>query len=363
MKIQDDLSQLIVHSDSPLNAEPTADRLRENFVTPRELFYIRNHGTLPEVDAARYRLEIGGLVNQPLALSLDDLRNNFPKRELLVSLECAGNRRDELSAIAPIPNETPWQAQAIGNGRWAGVALWEVLLAAEAREDAWHVAFEGLDEIVRGENKFSFGGSIPIEKAMSAEVLLAYEMNDAPLSPAHGFPLRLVTPGYIGARSVKWLAKLTLQAEPSANYFQAHAYQLFPPHVRADNADWSKGLRLGEFAVNAVICRPRAGERLKNNLTRVEGYAIGGGGRAVERVDVSTDDGNNWTTADLIGDSAPWVWRFWEVELALERGENEIVARAWDSGANTQPEDAAKIWNFKGYSNNAWHRVKVFIAG
>src|SRR5918912_3042570 len=117
---------LIVHTESPLNAEPPPDRLRENFITPRELFYVRNHGTIPEVDPARYRLAVNGLVRKPLALSLDELRNDFPRRTLTATLQCAGNRRQQLMELAPIPDEVPWQNQAIGNAVWSGVALWEV---------------------------------------------------------------------------------------------------------------------------------------------------------------------------------------------------------------------------------------------
>jgi sulfite oxidase len=351
----------IIHSNVPFNGGAPLDLLREHFVTPSGLFYVRNHGTVPTIDTtSRYRLNVGGLVNKPLALSLDELKNIFPKRRLTVTLECAGNRRDELINIAPTPGETPWGAEAISNAEWRGVALWEVLLAAEVAERAQYVTFTGLDEVERDGRKFGFGGSIPIDKATRPEVLLAYEMNGEPLAPEHGFPLRVVTPGYIGARSVKWLSNITLQAEPSANYFQAHAYQLFPPQTDSKTADWSKGFQLGELSVNAAICAPRDGAET-NSPVLVQGYALSGGHR-IERLDLSTDDGATWVTAHLAPNDSPWAWTFWEAELSLAPGVYEIVARAWDSAANTQPEDAAKIWNFKGYMNNAWHRVKVRVS-
>ncbi|MGH2524914.1 MAG: molybdopterin-dependent oxidoreductase, partial [Anaerolineales bacterium] len=195
----------LVRSASPYNGGPPLGLLREAFVTPNELFFVRNHGNVPRVDPAHYRLSIGGLVKRPRALSLDELRQNFPKRTLTATLQCAGNRREELIEVAPIPDELPWGEEAISNAAWAGAALRDVLgegpagIAPEAR----HVAFAGLDDVQRQGKTLGFGSSIPIEKALSLEVLLAYEMNGEPLPPAHGFPVRAIVPGYIGARSVK----------------------------------------------------------------------------------------------------------------------------------------------------------------
>lgn len=350
---------LIIHSQVPFNAEPPLDLLRENFITPRALFYVRNHGNIPQVDAEKYRLTVSGLVERELELSLDRLRNDFPKRTVMATLQCAGNRRSELIAIAPTPGETPWREGAIGNAFWSGVPLREVLNAAGVKVGAQFVAMAGLDDVLRGGQNVGFGGSIPIEKAMGSDVLLAYEMNGEELALEHGFPLRVVTPGYVGARSVKWLASITLQPVPSANYFQAHAYQLFSPHTNADTADWTSGLQLGGLAVNSAICAPADGARVSGNEVVVEGYAISGGGRRIARLDVSTDEGATWTTARITHGDQSWAWNFWQARLTLPPGEHTLVARAFDDATNTQPEDAGKIWNFKGYMNNAWHRVKI----
>jgi sulfite oxidase len=169
---------------------------------------------------------------------------------------------------------------------------------------ARHVAFLGLDTMERGGEPFGFGGSIPIEKAMRAETLLAYEMNAEPL---HGFPLRVVVPGYIGARSVKWVTNVNVQVHPSTNYFQAHAYKLFPAHVQAEQADWATGQVLGELPLNAVICHPQVGERLAAGLIRIEGYALTGAGGYIERVELSVDEGATWTPATLLEPSSPWT--------------------------------------------------------
>ncbi len=351
----------IVHSADPLNGEPPLETLRENFITPRELFYVRNHGPIPDIDPQAFRLVVNGMVERELELSLDTLLNDFPKRTVMATLQCAGNRRDGLIAHAPIPGEVAWEAGAIGNAFWSGVPLKEILNVAGARLGAQYAAFMGADEVIRHDENVGFGGSIPLEKALSSEVLLAYEMDGKPLEPVHGFPLRVIAPGYIGARSVKWLAQITVQAFSSKNYFQAHAYQLFSPQTTAETADWNAGLQLGELGVNCVITSPREGAQVLGEV-QVEGYAISGGGRKIARVDVSSDNGATWATANVTRGDQLWAWTFWQTRLHLESGETEIIARAFDTASNTQPEDVRHIWNFKGYMNNAWHRARVKVA-
>ena len=354
-------SAFIIRSPEPLNGGPPIDLLSQSELTPLDLFFVRNHGSIPPVDPAKYRLVVGGMVERPLTLTLADLQCRFACVTLTATLECAGNRRDELIAVEDIPGELPWGAEAIGNAEWAGAPLRDVLAQVGVAPQAAHVAFTGLDQVERMGRRFGFGGSLPLEKALGPEVILAYVMNGAPLPPAHGFPLRVVAPGYIGARSVKWLAELHLQAEPSDNYFQAHAYKLFPPHVRATNVDWDGGLMLGELALNAVICTPAPGARLAAGPLLVQGYAIGGGGCSVERVDVSADGGATWRAAILLGEGTRWAWRRWQADLELAPGARKLVVRAWDSAANAQPENPSRLWNFKGYMNNAWHRVHVIV--
>lgn len=369
-KTKDDLLRLfdknvhmLIRAEDPLNAEPPPDALRSSFITPVEDFFTRNHAPVPHVDPALYRLRVDGLVRQPLQLSLDDLRRRFPSRSVVATLQCAGNRRHELMAIKRIDGEVPWQTCAVGTAEWCGVALCDLLAAAGVSSDARHVAFLGLDTVRKGEREFGFGGSVPLEKAMSPEVLLAFEMNGAPLRPIHGFPLRVVVPGYIGARSVKWLAQITVQTEPSDNYFQARAYKLFSPGVTADTADWTQGLMLGELSVNAVICAPREAESVPAGTVLLTGYALTGGGRTIERVEISLDGGDSWTVADLSAEGNRWTWRFWQVSLHLPPGAYCACVRAWESAANTQPEKTKHVWNFKGYMNNAWHRVRFNVIG
>jgi sulfite oxidase len=364
MPIMDKTGKLIPRQTEPLNAGPSSEDLCQSEITPEAFFFVRNHGSIPEMKAADYRLVMDGPVPIPLELTLEELHNRFPRVALPATLQCAGNRRQELAAVHPIPGELPWGTEAIGTAAWGGVRLVEVLRAAgveEAVAGCGHVAFTGLDEAERLGRSFHYGVSIPLDKALRPEVLLAWEMNGRPLAPEHGYPLRLVVPGYIGARSVKWLSRITLRATPSDNYFQAQAYRLFPPQVRPETVDWDSGLMLGECNVSSVICSPAAGAVIAAGRGEVRGYAISGGGRTVERVDVSADGGRNWQTAEFAGDPSPWTWRLWQTAFELPAGQHELVVRAVDSAALTQPESVESVWNFKGYMNNAWHRVQVTV--
>jgi sulfite oxidase len=353
---------LVVWSEEPLNAETPVELLHASQVTPNELFFVRNHGRIPEVDPDAYRLTVRGLVAEPLTLSLKDLRQQFERVALDAVVSCAGNRRSELAAIAPIPGQAPWGPGATGNARWRGVRLRDVLQAAHLETGAAHAAFTGLDRCAEEGEITPFGGSIPLAKALAPEVLLADEMNGRPLSPAHGYPLRVVVPGYIGARSIKWLATITVQSEPSTNYFQARTYRLYPSRVRSETTA-EHGFSLGETPVNSVVCQPRAGSVVTGPRVVVRGYAVTGGTREIERVEVSLDRGTTFRTATLLDGSQAGAWRLWEAELELGPGPYELAVRAWDSAASTQPERAEGIWNLKGYINNSWHTVRFTVAG
>ncbi|MCW5875926.1 MAG: molybdopterin-dependent oxidoreductase [Anaerolineales bacterium] len=351
----------IVREMSPFNGGPPLNLLVENQLTPTELFFSRNHGDIPEVDAASYRLEVSGLVEQPLTFSLAELTSRFPSVDAAATLQCAGNRRQELIDRKPIPNELPWGAEAISHAAWRGLRLSDVLAAAGLAQGAAHVEFIGLDETERHGERFNFGGSIPLKDALSGEVLLAYEMNAAPLEPVHGFPLRVVAPGIIGARSVKWLKEIRVQPEPSHNYFQRVAYRLFPPDVDSQNVVWEQGMMLNENSLTSVICTPAESENPPAGAVTVRGYALAGGERSIARVELSADGGRSWTQCELLGEDAPGIWRLWQAQLDLALGEHELVVRAVDSAANAQPPDVEQIWNFKGYMNSAWHRQKIEI--
>ena len=351
---------LIVRSASPYNAEPPLDRLRAGFVTAQRDFYVRSHGDIPRLDEATHRLRVQGLVTTPLELSMAQLRQRFVHRVVPAVLQCAGNRRADLQAVRPTTGD-PWAPGAIGHAAWTGIALADVLRAAGGREDAaLHVAFEARDEVeVAGEGRFAYGVSIPMTKAMSPEVLLAFAMNGEPLAPEHGFPLRAVVPGHAGVRSPKWLSAITVQDRPSDNHMQQRDYKLLPADMTEQTVDWDRGLTIYDMPLNAAICEPAANAPLAAGPLTLRGYAVASA-RRVARVDVSIDGGRSWIQAALEQDpDAPWSWSFWSARLELPRGEHELAVRAWDSAGQTQPARPDEIWNFKGYLSAAWHRVRV----
>ena len=346
---------LVVHQEEPFNAETGLGALTDS-VTQTDAFYVRGHGPVPAIDPNQWRLEVGGMVERELSLSLKTLQEAFRERTVTATLQCAGNRRAGLIAIHDIPGEAPWGPGATGTATWTGVALADVLALAGPLRDAAEVGFEGADESTETRPVQRFGGSIPLDKASRSEVLLAWGMNHEPLAPVHGAPLRVVVPGYIGARSVKWLERIELRADPWPGYFQHVAYRLLAPDERPGPG---VGMPLGLVALNSDVLSPRDGETVTAGPVEVRGYAFAGGDRYVGRVDVSTDGGASWQQAELLEDLGRWAWRHWRITLHLLPGEHELLVRAWDSSAATQPDDEAGLWNPKGYVNNARPRIRV----
>jgi sulfite oxidase len=349
-------ADLIVHAEEPFNAETGLAALAEGPLTATDAFYVRSHGEVPEIDPAAWRLHVGGLVERELDLSLATLREAFAEREVTATLQCAGNRRAGLIAIRDIPGEAPWGPGATGTATWSGVALADVVGLARLAPEAAHVAFIGADRCPEATPAQPFGGSIPLDKACRPEVLLAWAMNGEPLAPVHGAPLRVVIPGYIGARSVKWLERIEVRSEPWQGYFQDVVYRLLPED---ETPGPGAGMPLGLVALNADVLSPADGEIVPAGPVEVRGYAFAGGERHVARVDVSLDGGASWSQADLLDDLGRWAWRHWRITVELAPGEHEILCRAWDSSAATQPEDEAALWNPKGYVNNARPRIRV----
>jgi sulfite oxidase len=349
----------VVHSEQPLNAEPTLSRLRASFRTAQTDFYVRSHGNIPRQNTASYRLEVDGRVRQPLSLSMDDLQNGFRSRTVSSVMQCAGNRRSDMFQLKPVLGEL-WGPGAIGSAEWTGAGLNDVLVAAGASETSkFHVAFESLDECEIEGRKFRYGVSIPMTKAVSPEVLLAYAMNGEYLTPEHGAPLRVVVPGFAGVRSPKWLSKITVQDAPSSNYMQAEDYKLFPSKITKQTADPSKGVTIDEMPLNSAICEPASNSKLKSGTTLVRGWAVATG-RSIARVDVSLNGGHHWVQAEIEHDeAAPWSWTFWQIAIELPKGEHELSVRAWDSAGQTQPASVDDVWNFKGYLCSSWHRIRV----
>lgn len=262
--------------------------------------------------------------------------------------------------MRPIPGEAPWGPGATGTARWGGVSLSDLLALAQPRAEATHVAFVGADVSSEADPPQLYGASIPLTKALHGDVLLSYEMDDVTLPAVHGGPLRVVVPGYIGARSVKWLTRIELRSSPWPGYFQSTAYRLLAPD---ESPGPGQGMELGEVALNGDFLSPTDGAQLAPGAVPLAGYAFAGGWRKVARVEVSADGGRHWVQARLGGDQGLWAWRQWRAELDLAPGDYELVARAWDTAANTQPEHPETVWNPKGYVNSSWARIRVRVSG
>lgn len=323
-------------------------------VTPAGLHYLLIHYDIPVVDPTAWRLGVDGRVGRELSLSLDELRSR-PAVTLAVTMECAGNGRAHLS---PRPLSQPWLLEAVGTAEWTGTPLRGVLEEAVVGEDATEVLFRGLDRGVEGGEEQQFERSLPLAEAVSDEVLLAYAMNGEPLPPQHGFPLRLVVPGWYGMTSVKWLERITVLEAPFDGYQQARGYRL-------RQTPEEQGEPVSRMLPRSLLIPPGVPDFATRERTlepgpcTVRGRAWSGFG-AVARVEVSADGGASWSDARL-GPQAPrWAWRSWEWDWApLESGVYELCSRATDSAGNTQPLHAP--WNLGGYANNEVHRVPVVV--
>ena len=359
-------SDMIVREVEPFNAESPRSALTADPLTAIEGFYVRAHGPVPDIDAADWRLTVDGLVERPITFTLAQLRDGFSQHEVVSTLQCAGNRRAGLMAVRDIPGEIPWGPGAMSTARWTGVRLCDVLAAAGADLQAEHVAFEAPDVSQTASPPQHFGASIPQAKARREEVLLAWAMNGVPLPAVHGGPVRVVVPGYIGARSVKWVRRISVQHEPSDNYYQAIDYRLLPADADLTQAKPGEGLALGPIALNSDILSPEDGATVPSGPTTVRGYALAGDDRGVARVDVScgAESGADrvWRQARLETQLSPWSWRLWSVEVDLPPGHHPITARAWDTAAALQPEQEADLWNPRGYANYAWATIHVTAA-
>ncbi|GAU96836.1 hypothetical protein RvY_08214-2 [Ramazzottius varieornatus] len=281
--------ELVVNSKEPFNAETPPPLLVKDFKTPVDLFYVRSHGPTPDLDVSSHKLEIGGEIKPAIELSLSEVQTIGQHVTIDATLTCAGNRRNELNAIKKVKG-VGWEISAIGNATWTGVRLRDVLLHAKANIDSphLHVEFIGEEDC---EEKTKYGSSIPMTKAADpkGDVLLAWMMNGKPLTRDHGYPLRIVVPGYIGARSVKWLRKVNVIPQESQFVYQQRDYKLFLPHVNWDTVDalWDSAFSLSELSVQSAICEPEKDQVIaKNSPYTIRGYAVSNG-RRITRVDVS----------------------------------------------------------------------------
>ncbi|WP_010584795.1 molybdopterin-dependent oxidoreductase [Schlesneria paludicola] len=353
------VADLITRQITPFNAEPPLPKLIENWITPVNSFFVRSHGTVPSLDAKELTLTVDGLVERSLTFRLAELLERFPAATTTATITCAGNRRAEFAAIKKVGG-VQWDAGAIGNAEWQGVRLVDVLKLAGIKSGARHVWFEGQDEVTEKDNKFPFGGSIPLEKALDESLtgasLLATRMNGKPLTPDHGFPLRTIVPGFIGARSVKWLNRITVADRPSPNHFVADVYKVVPE----ENAELiAKTTPIYEFMLNSAICVPAAGATVAGHSLNVKGFALTNGtkGRKVQQIDVSADGGMTWKAAKVTSPVRDFCWVLWTADVPVTATTSSLLVRATDSSGEVQPEKCP--WNYKGYQFNGWHKINV----
>jgi DMSO/TMAO reductase YedYZ molybdopterin-dependent catalytic subunit len=321
-------------------------------VTPVGLHYLLIHYDIPFLDSEGWTLELGGLVERPVSLRLEELKAR-PVEELTVTMECAGNGRARLD---PRPVSQPWLIEAVGTARWRGTPLRPLLEEAGLVDGAVEVLFSGADHGREGELDQQFQRSLSVEDALSSGAILAYEMNGAPLPPQHGFPLRLIVPGWYGMTSVKWLTRIDVLAEPFAGYQQAHSYRL-------RQTEDEEGVPLGPMLPRSLMVPPGrpeffTRERIVDGPCVLEGRAWSGHGEIVS-VEVSADGGESWDAAELGEQAGPWAWRAWTYGWEPAPGSYELCCRARDSAGNEQPVEP--VWNLGGYANNAVQRVPVTV--
>ena len=340
---------LVVHQAEALNCETPPGDLGED-LTPTVRFYRRSHFPIPVLDPAAWRLGVGGMVHRPLSLSLPELIR-LPAETLAVTLECAGNGRALQRPPAP---GVQWGPGAVGTAEWTGPRLADVLARAGIRPGACEVIFGGADQGQAADGSprsIRFERSLPVRDALESGALLAYAMNGQPLPVRHGYPLRLVVPGWYAVASVKWLTDIRVVAEPFDGFFQAVHYVY----------DWDRGGHgapepVREMQVRALITRPCAGQELPAGGVIVRGVAWSGAA-PVARVEVSVA-GGPWRKARLIGAPAAHGWQQWEfLASGLGPGEVTVRARATDLAGRIQPDRPE--WNRLGYGTNFIHEVRV----
>ncbi len=376
----------------PFNAEPPiAIQNDHKFITPASLHYVRSHGAIPQIKWEEHTICVGGpFVSKPLELTMDQL-TALPSLELPVTLVCSANRRKEQNMIAQTAGFN-WGPSACATSVFKGARLRDILLMAGVSEDDMdgkHVEFIGHEDLVNkvGPGPFKeepwgrlvkYGTSVTLGRAMSPafDMIVAYEANGEPLQPDHGFPVRIIVPGYTTGRMVKWLKHINIIDHETRNHWHYHDNRLLPPHITAEQGikeGWfyKPEYIINELNINSTITSPIHDETVSlvgfDKEFEVGGYAYTGGGRKVTRVEISLDKGVSWQLAEIDRKEKPnaygmyWCWIWWTLKLRVVDliGRKEIWCRAWDAASNTQPLNPT--WNLLGMGTNHVHRVKIHM--
>jgi sulfite oxidase len=345
---------MIVRSYRFLDLE-TPVGLMTDWITPVNHFFVRNHMFEPaKIDVAAWKLTITGEVEKPVTLSLADLAK-IPVHSVTNTLECAGNGR---SLQAPRVPGIQWGKGAVGNARFSGPSLKTLLEKAGLKDSAKHVQFRGLDQVPGKVPPFI--RSIPIEKALDGDTLIATHMNGAPIPVHHGFPARAITPGWVGAASCKWLTEITVLDKPAGGNFMSPGYR-FPntPGKPGEPIKPEDTHPLTALTVKSLIAAPSDGAKLKSGAHTIQGVAWAGEAD-ITKVEISADGGASWNAAQLGKDQAKYAWRLWTFNWKpAKSGDYVILSRASDSQGRIQPD--AALWNPSGYLYNAYDQVKVYV--
>ncbi|KAI2628951.1 nitrate reductase [Xylaria nigripes] len=381
----------------PFNVEAPLNALYdEGFLTTKDLHFVRNHGYVPKVedaDAMNWDFTVEGLVDNPFHMNLAELIREYEQVTYPITLVCAGNRRKEQNIVRKT-NGFSWGAAGVSTALWTGVAIADLITAAIPRRGARYVCFEGADKLPNG----CYGTSIRLSWALDAErgVILAHKMNGEPLPPDHGKPLRVVIPGQIGGRSVKWLKRIIITRDPSTNWYHIYDNRVLPttidPEMSGNLPEVWKDERYAiyDLNTNSAICYPAHNEELSPDATELNyttrGYAYSGGGKRITRVEITLDKGKSWMLAnisypedryrlaaegetlfggriDVSGRDNSFCWCFWELDIPVSRlrEAKDIAVRAMDEAMMVQPRDM--YWSVLGMMNNPWFRIVIHKEG
>ncbi|MCU1233455.1 MAG: sulfite oxidase-like oxidoreductase [Candidatus Solibacter sp.] len=349
-------SGLIIRQNEPKNLEtPFSDV--DSFLTPTELFYIRSHFPVPTIDPGTYQLHIHGAVRNPFYMNYQELRD-MPSETRVAVLECAGNSR---VFLVPQVDGAQWELGAVGNAEWTGVPLAALLERAGIEGDGFEIVLEGAD---RGTPKeppvppvaISYARSLPRNKAIQQEVLIAYQMNGRDLSPDHGYPVRAIVPGHYGMASVKWLTQIQVVREPFQGYWQTSDYAYW------DYLD-GRPVRsaLGEIKLKSEIARPRVYETLAGNQVCTVFGSAWAGETEVTEIAVSTDGGRSWGEAEFLDPVQRHAWRRWKFDWLTPKqpGKYTLLARAKDAKGGVQPDHHDQ--NYGSYVITHPLPIEVFV--
>ena len=355
----------------PYNGEPPKRLVTSKVITPNSLHFVRNHGGIPIIDKDKWSLELDGLVANPKSYKLEDLMNEskFPRIEKLVTMQCSGTRRiEQISLYAGQGDEVPqapWAEGAIGTANYVGISLKKVIKDCGGLKDrAKHLELYGAETYFKNNEAMNYVVSVPWSKVKANEVLLVWEMNGEPLPKIHGYPLRVVVLGYIGARSTKWLYRIRAIEDPSLAPVQSKEYLYFNQQVGKHNQCPTDGIQIQEMPVSSAIMSPWTKQIvIHNGKIHCKGWAYSGGGRWPERVELSADGGFSWYAVpnENLSSKHKWTWRNWEMDLPCDvEGWVEIVCRCWDNSLNTQPLNVRAAWNWGLHVTSSAHRISVY---